>query len=160
MPRGWLSTQFSEMEKKIPNDIFFTEVERFIADGHEVSLTVSGTSMRPFLQNGRDKVVLAPFSDAELIPGAIVLFRHNGKHLLHRIAGRSGENLEIQGDSVPTTEKATVTDVVAVVKEVIRDNGKIVFNGSARWERAYRRHVRKKRLMKFLSHVKRTVVRG
>lgn len=158
MRQGWFSTTFSGM-KAIPNDIFFAEVERLIAEGREVRMKVNGTSMRPFLQSGRDTVVLAPFSNEELTPGTIVLFRHHGKHILHRIIARDGENLIIQGDSVPTTEKATIGDVVAIVKEVVRENGRVVRNDSAQWTRIYRRHLRKKRMMKFLSRIKRAVLR-
>lgn len=148
------------MEKRIPNDIFFAEVERLVGEGSEVRLTVSGTSMRPFLRNGRDSVVVGPFSDGELIPGAIVLFRYRDGHLLHRIVAREGEMLEIQGDAVPSTEKAAVGDVVAVVKQVMKENGRAISNGSAKWDLIYRRHIRKQKTMKLLSRVKRAVIRG
>lgn len=146
------------MEKRIPNDIFFAEVERLIAEGQDVSLTLIGTSMRPFLQNGRDRVVLSPFSDRELVPGAVVLFRYRGNHLLHRIISRNGEQFEIQGDSVPHCEQATISDVVAIVKEVVRPNGRTIRNGSYVWDWIYRRHIRRKRTMRFLSRVKRTIL--
>ena len=54
------------MEKKakhystveLPNEIFLKEVRALIADGHDVTLRVRGVSMRPFLEDRRDKIVL------------------------------------------------------------------------------------------------------
>ncbi|MDR0907466.1 MAG: S24/S26 family peptidase [Rikenellaceae bacterium] len=117
----------------IPNDIFFDEVTRLIGQGEAVTITVRGTSMTPFLRNGRDRVVLAPFEDEDLVRGAIVLFRYGDRHLLHRIVHRNGQNIEIQGDALFTTERATVADAVAVVKAIVRPNNHIVRNGSVSW---------------------------
>jgi signal peptidase I len=119
--------------KKIPNNIFFDEVTRLIEQGEAVTITVRGTSMTPCLRDGRDRVILAPFVDADLVRGTVVLFRYKGRHILHRIIRRTGDGLEIQGDAVPTTESATVADVVAVVKEIVRPNGHVIHNGSVRW---------------------------
>lgn len=148
------------MERTIPNELFFAEVERLIADGQQVRITVRGTSMRPFLRDGRDSVVLGPFTDTELTAGAVVLFRHGGGHLLHRIVGRSGGCLELQGDASPSVEKAATADVVAIVREVVKEEGRSIRNGSGKWRRAFR-HVRLKRWSsELLSRAKKAVIRG
>ena len=43
---------------ELPNEIFLKEVRTLIAEGHDVTLRVRGVSMRPFLEDRRDKVVL------------------------------------------------------------------------------------------------------
>ena len=43
---------------ELPNEIFLGEVKRLIADGHDATLRVRGFSMRPFLEDRRDKIVL------------------------------------------------------------------------------------------------------
>jgi phage repressor protein C with HTH and peptisase S24 domain len=140
---------------KISNSVFFAEVEHLISLGQEVTVTVVGTSMMPFLRNGRDRVVLVPFSEEELKRGAVVLFRYGGRHLLHRIVRRTGDALEIQGDNVYTTEQATVADVVAVVREVIRPSGHVIHNGSVRWRVIWVFSARRRGLRKILSALKR-----
>jgi hypothetical protein len=144
--------------KRIPNSIFFEEVERLIAQGENVTIVVRGTSMTPFLRNGRDRVVLTPFSDGDLVRGAVVLFRYRGRHLLHRIVRHTGECFEIQGDAVLTTEKATLADVVAVVREVVREDGTVVRNGTAQWRRMWLCNLRKRQLRRLLSHLKHNVL--
>jgi phage repressor protein C with HTH and peptisase S24 domain len=143
---------------KISNSAFFAEVEHLISLGQEVTITVRGTSMTPFLHNGRDRVVLVPFSERELTRGTVVLFRYKGRHLLHRIVRRTGEELEIQGDNVYTTEQATVADVVAVVRKVIRPSGHIIHNGSVRWRVIWVFSARRRGLRKLLSHMKHSVL--
>ncbi len=145
------------MERKLPNDIFFAEIERLISEGREVRLKVRGTSMRPFLQEG-DFIILSPLADTGPMPGAIVLFRHDGKHILHRLVERNGENLTLQGDSVPTTESVSVADVVAVVKEVVKENGEIMRYGSRSWNRKYNSLLRRKKTRSLLSKIKRRIL--
>ncbi|MDR0907717.1 MAG: S24/S26 family peptidase [Rikenellaceae bacterium] len=140
--------------KKIPNNIFFDEVTRLIEQGEAVTITVRGTSMTPFLRDGRDKVILTPFEDADLARGAVVLFRHKERHILHRIIRRRGNSLEIQGDALFTTETATVTDVVAVVKEIVRPSGRVIRNGSVCWRYMWVISARRNGLRKLLHALK------
>ncbi|MDR2823993.1 MAG: S24/S26 family peptidase [Prevotellaceae bacterium] len=122
--------------KTIANNLFFSEIERILATGENVSITVKGRSMTPLLRNGRDAVVLSPANVRALKVGQIVLFRHRERHLLHRIVKIDGENLVIQGDGTRNTEDAMRSDVVGVVVTIIRKNGgKIILpNG---WESFY-----------------------
>lgn len=148
------------MERTIPNEPFFAEVERLVGEGRDVCIAVRGSSMRPLLCDGRDSVVLAPFADGELTAGAVVLFRHGGRHLLHRIVKRTGQNLELQGDASPVVEKAAAADVAAIVREIIKDNGRIVRNGSPEWRRDFRRVRFRRWMQKLMSRAKRAVIRG
>jgi SOS-response transcriptional repressor LexA len=111
--------------KIIPNDLFFEEIAQMIATGETVKITVKGDSMRPFLRNEKDAVLLAPYQPDDLKAGTIVLFRYNSKFILHRIVGVENDTLLIQGDGVCAGyEKPLKTDVVAVVCMIIRPNGK------------------------------------
>ena len=43
---------------KIANDLLLPEVVRLLDEGHSVTLPLRGYSMRPFLEDGRDKALL------------------------------------------------------------------------------------------------------
>ena len=95
--------------RKIPNELFFSRVEAEIAGGHPVKFRLKGWSMFPLLCDGRDEVVLYPCTEDELRPMDVVLFRYNGRHVLHRIIRREGARLYIRGDgSFVAREQCTV----------------------------------------------------
>lgn len=120
--------------KKIDNDIFFSWVEDEIAAGHSVHFRLRGNSMFPLLRNGKDVVVLEKCPAEALKPMDVVLFRYKGKHVLHRIICRDGDNLLIQGDgSIVAKEQCSVYDVVGKVVQVCRPHGKTVSVESWKW---------------------------
>lgn len=126
------------MEKKrtIPNEMFFATVEEMIGEGRSVEMTVKGFSMRPFLRNERDVVVLSPVGEKVLQRGMVVLFRYGGRHILHRIRKTEGERLLIEGDgNYRTVEIATKEDVVAYVSEVRLESGKKLQYNDLGWRR-------------------------
>lgn len=113
------------MKKTIPNALFFATVEEMIGEGRSVEMTVKGFSMRPFLRNERDVVVLSPVDGEVLREGMVLLFRHRGAHVLHRLRAIEGERLTLEGDgNYRTVEIATKEDVVAYVSEVSLESGK------------------------------------
>lgn len=120
--------------KTIPNNRFFAWVEAEIAEGRAVRFRLKGNSMFPLLRNGMDEVVLYPCAKEELKPMDVVLFRYQGKHVLHRILRIEGEQLLIQGDGVYASyERCTSEDVVGKVKEVVRPSGKIISVEQPAW---------------------------
>lgn len=120
--------------KCIPNDVFFAWVESEIAEGRSVRFRLKGQSMFPLLRNERDEVVLYPWDEDELQPMDVVLFRYQGRHVLHRILRREGNRLYLQGDgSYVAKEECTVSDVVGKVHEIIRPSGKIIPVDAWQW---------------------------
>ena len=91
----------------LTNRLFFEQVEAMLAEGHEVQIRMKGHSMRPLLRNERDIAVLTPIAKYAPAPvpaagapadpppsgigalrtGDVVLFRCEGRHILHRIVG-------------------------------------------------------------------------
>lgn len=110
-------------KRTIANDVLLPKVSELIAAGHTVTLTVRGHSMNPFLCDRRDRVMLAPCTDADLHPGTVVLAREagTGRYLLHRIVCRQGTLLTLQGDgNVGLTETAHTHEVIAVMRAALR----------------------------------------
>ena len=122
------------MKLELRNDIFFAEVERRINDGQSVTIPVKGYSMRPMMRSEKDKVILTAHSDKAIKQGAVMLFRHNGHHIMHRIVKIEGQNITFAGDgNYNKTEQATKDDIVAVVTAIIRSSGRTISLDSRKW---------------------------
>ena len=120
--------------KQIPNELFFAWIEKEIAEGRSVQFRLKGYSMFPLLRNECDEVVLTPCQENELRPMDVVLFRYQGKHVLHRIIRREGSKLYIQGDcSFVAKEECLTSDVVGKVSTIIRPSGKQIAVNSWQW---------------------------
>jgi signal peptidase I len=120
-------------KRVIPNALFFATVEEVISEGRSVEMTVKGFSMRPLLRNGRDVVTLSPVAESDLREGMVVLFRHNGNYVLHRIRKIEGQRLTIEGDgNYRLREEAQRGDVVALVSRVQKGRGGFRY-GSFAW---------------------------
>lgn len=101
--------------------------------GLPVRFTVSGTSMRPFLDEG-DVVTLAPVRTDELRIGDIALVRRSSDSLtLHRLVGKmkgSQSLLIFQGDAVnQSDEPVTSTQVIGRVIEIQKAHKRISLQG-------------------------------
>lgn len=92
------------------------------SDGRAVRLAVTGHSMRPFLRDRRDAVVLLPPERRAPAPGEIVLFfRDSGACVLHRIVSeREDGSFLVCGDAQTQTETVRRDQVAAVVCAVVR----------------------------------------
>lgn len=97
---------------RIPNATLLPEVIQMIRQGHSVTLPLRGYSMRPFLEDGRDKALLvAPDnvgpSDAVLAEVA------PGQYVLHRIVSMAGNRVTLRGDGNLTDEHCALDNIKA-----------------------------------------------
>ena len=122
--------------KPLSNDIFFAQVEQEIASGNSVRFKVKGNSMFPLLRNEKDEVSLSPLA-ATPQKMDIVLFRFNGKHILHRIIDVTDGVYIIQGDGIYTfSEHCRKEDIVGVVTSLHKAGCKAVSTASG-WYKFY-----------------------
>lgn len=120
--------------KPVPNEIFFAEVERLLAEENRVAITVQGNSMRPFMRSSRTQVVLARCDAGSLERGDVVLFRYRGRHILHRIVRIVDGRFMLAGDgNFKGGEECAAVDIVAKVESVIGANGRVTECSSRRW---------------------------
>lgn len=123
--------------KVISNDIFFAHVEELLAEGQSVAIRVKGYSMRPFMRSDRTQVRIAPLVETErtsLRVGDVVLFRHRGRHVMHRIRKIERDNITLAGDgNYRIWECCHRNDVVGVVVEVIGYGGASISCNSCVW---------------------------
>lgn len=123
------------MRIELRNDIFFAEVEQMLNEGQNVTISVKGFSMRPMMRNEKDKVVLTAHTKEDIKLGNVMLFRHNGNHIMHRIINIDGNNVTFAGDgNYRIIERATKEDIVAQVTTIIRPSGYTISLDSRRWK--------------------------
>ena len=110
----------------LPDEVMMESFDAFLAEGREVRFTPKGVSMRPFIEGGRDSVILRKNDVVEV--GDIVLAKlKDGRFVLHRVIAKSGDNLMLMGDgNLQGTEAAKVCDVLGTAVGIIKPNGKIV----------------------------------
>ncbi|GAB6975630.1 peptidase S41 [Prevotella falsenii] len=96
------------------NAVFLPEIVKILNEGHTVTLTLRGYSMRPFLENCRDKALLVKPSTIAI--GDPVLAEITPKHfVLHRIVAINGESVTLLGDGNLLTEHCQKKDIVGAV---------------------------------------------
>lgn len=106
--------------KVFPNSLILTQVRQLIEEGHTATITVKGFSMRPFLENCRDKVTLAPCGDLK-VGDAVLAEISRGRFVLHRIIRIEGDGLTLMGDgNLRGTEQCRRQDVAGIVVSYIR----------------------------------------
>lgn len=128
----------------INNSIFFALAEEQLAEGRRVKMSLRGTSMLPTLRE-EDVLTLEPMNDEPRV-GDVLLFRHGGGHIVHRLVKREGDTCIMQGDNCYGTEAVTRRDIVARVVAVTRPDGRVVTTDSPEWQRTSRRSLCRKRL--------------
>ncbi len=118
---------------QLSNSEFLPHVCELVAQGHKVTIRVKGNSMRPFLESGRDTVVLSKLDNAKF--GDIVLAEiRNGVYVLHRIDSIDGQDVILRGDgNVKVTESCQLKDIRAIATEITR-NGKTWHTDSHSWQ--------------------------
>ena len=123
--------------KVISNDIFFAQIESLLAEGESVVIRVKGFSMRPLMRSDRTQVRIAPLTDTErenLRVNDIVLFRHHGRHILHRIRRIEGDKITLAGDgNYRLWEHCRREDILGIVTDVISRRGGSTSCASLRW---------------------------
>lgn len=116
---------------ELPNDKFLKEVRTLIAAGHDVTLRVRGVSMRPFLEDRRDQIVLTQPGVVK-VGDAVLAEIAPGKYVYHRIISIEGDKVTLRGDgNVYGTEQCRLEDVAAATKELIRKGRSYSAQGKA-----------------------------
>ena len=82
--------------------------------GKTVTLPLRGRSMRPFLEDGRDKALLVAARDVDVNVGDAVLAEIGERHyVLHRLIAIDGDKVTLRGDGNLGCEYCRMRDVKA-----------------------------------------------
>lgn len=99
-------------ERRFTNAEFIPEVVRLLEEGHTVTLQLRGYSMRPFLEDNRDKALLVKARNPQR--GMPVLAEVGPRHyVLHRIIRIKGDEVVLRGDGNIGVERCRLSDVKA-----------------------------------------------
>ena len=104
--------------------LILSEAIRLVNDGIEVIFPVNGRSMRPFIEGGRDSVLLV--NPESIKPMDVVLARvGDGHYVVHRILSIEGECVTLMGDgNLQGREACECKEIYAKVTHVVTPNGK------------------------------------
>jgi hypothetical protein len=112
-----MSTNNSAMNtivKQMPNAEFLpfviSELER--TEGKTVTLPLRGRSMRPFLEDQRDKALLIAAKESK-IGDAVLAEISKGHYVLHRIIAIDGQKVTLRGDGNLNCEHCMLNDIKA-----------------------------------------------
>ena len=102
---------------KKSNDILLPEFERLLRDGHMVEFVPQGVSMRPFIEGGRDRVILKSCDEPRV--GMIVLARVWQGYVLHRIYNIQEGRIILRGDgNLIGEEVCSLADIIGCVVQI------------------------------------------
>lgn len=101
--------------RQMQNEVFLPQVVALLNEGHTVTLPLRGRSMRPFLEDGRDKALLKAYTTTPPQVGDAVLAEiSKGHFVLHRIiAIDSSHRVTLRGDGNLGVEHCTLSDIRA-----------------------------------------------
>lgn len=101
-------------EVQFANAVLLPEIVKMLDEGHTVTLRLRGYSMRPFLEDNRDKALLTKAIDPKV--GDPVLAEAGPKHfVLHRIVKIEGDAVTLRGDGNLGDEHCRLQDVKGAV---------------------------------------------
>lgn len=94
------------------NSVLIPIVLQYIEQGHKTTLPLKGYSMRPYLENQRDKALLV--KPTEIRKGDVVLAEvRKDTYVLHRVKNINGNIVTLLGDGNITPEQCNIKDVKA-----------------------------------------------
>lgn len=102
------------------NEVFLPQVVEMLVEGHTVTLPLRGRSMRPFLEDGRDKALLVAANGNVKVGDAVLAEISPGHYVLHRIVDIDGEKVTLRGDGNIAVEKCRLQDVKALATAFFR----------------------------------------
>ena len=94
------------------NEIFLPQVVELLHEVSTVTLPLKGRSMRPFLEDGRDKALLK-LADTPKVGDAVLAEIKKGHFVLHRIIRIDGEAVTLRGDGNLKVEYCRIGDIHA-----------------------------------------------
>lgn len=130
------STIHDGNEIQLDNALFLPQVVLLLNEGHTVTINLKGYSMRPFLENGRDKALLT--KPVNPVVGDPVLAEVSpGRFVLHRIVRIDGDKVTLRGDGNIGVEHCHRKDISGAVIGFYRKGRKKIDRTDGRKWRAY-----------------------
>lgn len=101
-------------EIQVSNAVLLPEIVRMLDAGHTVTLRLRGFSMRPFLEDNRDKALLTKAGDVR-VGDPVLAEISSGHFVLHRIVRLENNEVTLRGDGNLGVEHCRLQDVKGAV---------------------------------------------
>ena len=121
---------------QIANELLLPEVIRMTDEGRTVTLPLRGYSMRPFLEDGRDKALLSKPTTIH-VGDAVLAEIAPRQYVLHRIIKINGDKVTLLGDGNLSTEHCLLSDVKATAIGFFRKGRETLDSTDGRKWRTY-----------------------
>lgn len=95
---------------EVPNDILLSEIIRLLEAGCTVTLQLKGNSMRPFLEDNRDRALIRRAVNPR-VGDPVLALTLDKRYVLHRIVRIDNNLVTLRGDGNIGTEKCRLEDV-------------------------------------------------
>ena len=122
--------------KALPNAVLLPEIVRLLSEGHTVTLGLRGFSMRPFLEDNRDKALLAR-ADSVQVGDAVLAEVKPGFYVLHRLVCMEGDEATLLGDGNLRCEHCSVAGIKGVALGFYRKGRTVLDRTDGRKWRCY-----------------------
>lgn len=110
------SSRLETREVTFANEVLLPEIVKMMDEGHTVTLRLRGNSMRPFLEDNRDKALMRKAETEDVVVGAPVLAETANHHyVLHRIVKIEGDIVTLRGDGNIGVEVCRKGDVKGAI---------------------------------------------
>jgi hypothetical protein len=101
-------------EIKCPNAVILPEIVKLMDEGHTITLRLRGFSMRPFLEDNRDKALMTKATHPQ-VGDPVLAEIAPGHYVLHRIISIDHDHVTLRGDGNIGTEHCQLSDVKGAV---------------------------------------------
>ena len=131
--------------------LFVEVIEHALRSGTPVRFRAEGSSMHPTIRDG-EEITAAPVSIADVVRGDVLVGRHHGRILAHRLVAIAGDGrdrrFELRGDSQPASGVfVSAGDILAQIVAVRRHGRSIALPGGWLIRRAHLTVARTRRTM-------------
>ena len=118
----------------VENSIFLPQVVQLIQEGHKATIIARGNSMRPFIEDSRDKLVFGKVDHLRV--GDVILAEvEEGHFVCHRIEAIKDGVVTMRGDgNVEGTEVFPEANVRAKLLQVVRKGKTYTLTNSRVWK--------------------------
>lgn len=98
------------VERQYPNAILLPEIVKVMNEGHTVTIRLRGFSMRPFLEDNRDKALMKK-ADHPQVGDPVLAEIQPQVFVLHRIIRINGDAVTLRGDGNLNCEHCKLKDI-------------------------------------------------
>ncbi len=120
--------------KKLSNAALLPEIIALLEEGHSVTIRLKGVSMRPFLEDNRDKALLTKATKIKVGDPVLAEISPH-RYALHRIVDIKGDDVTLRGDGNIACEHCKAKDIKgAVIGFYRKGRSKLDRTDGAKWK--------------------------